>query len=335
MNTGSITGSSPESSALPCPQPVSRRRFLQKSVAASSAAALAFGFEEANLRAQENRKTAAATPPKAGVDLPKGKIGRLAISRLICGGNLISGFAHSRDLIYVSPLLRHYFTDEKVFETLTLCEANGINTAILRLDPDTLRILKTYWKERGGKIQWIAQCKIQEDDYTEIKMAVEAGAVAAYVHGGVGDSFVEEGKIAALGKAVQFIKSQGVVAGLAGHSIAVPKACEKAKVKPDFYMKTFNSRKYWSAGPKPRLDSVWEETPEETAAFMSESTTPWIAYKVLGAGAIHPNEGFRYAYENGADFLCVGMFDFQVAEDVQIAVNALERAKNRDRMWCA
>ena len=91
-------------------------------------------------------------------------------------------------------------------------------------------------------------------------------------------------------------------------------------------MKTFNSKKYWSAGPMTRLDSVWEETPQETAAFMQEMDKPWIAYKVLGAGAIHPNEGFRYAFQNGADFVCVGMFDFQVVEDVQIALNALDRA---------
>jgi hypothetical protein len=29
------------------------------------------------------------------------------------------------------------------------------------------------------------------------------------------------------------------------------------------------------------------------------------------------------------------MFDFQVAEDVQIALNALDRAEQRDRPWCA
>jgi hypothetical protein len=312
---------------------VCRRRFLRHSLVASSSAALSFQLEEKVLLAQGAEKTASPPAPAAARAFPRGKIGKLSISRLICGGNLISGFAHSRDLIYVSPLLKQYFTDEKVFETLARCEAHGINTAILRLDQDTLRLLRTYRKERGGNIQWIAQCKISGDDCSEIKQAVDAGAVAAYVHGGVGDSLVEQGRMDVLAKAVQFIQRQGVPAGVAGHSIAVPKACEKAKISPDFYMKTFNSKKYWSAGPQPRLDSVWEETPEETAAFMQEVDKPWIAYKVLGAGAIHPSEGFRYAYQNGADFLCVGMFDFQVAEDAQIALNALDRAKQRDRLW--
>jgi hypothetical protein len=116
--------------------------------------------------------------------------------------------------------------------------------------------------------------------------------------------------------------------------LAVPAACEKAGLKPDFYMKTFNSKKYWSAGPKEKLDNMWEESPQETLAFMQEMEKPWIAYKVLGAGAIHPREGFRYAFENGADFLCVGMFDFQIAEDVKIAQDALSRSAMRNRPWC-
>jgi hypothetical protein len=262
-------------------------------------------------------------------------LGKLSVSRLICGGNLISGFAHSRDLLYVSPLLKHYFTDAKVFETLALCEAHGLNTAILRVDADTLRILTQYRKERGGQIQWIAQAKVTETDFSDLRKAIDHGAVAVYVHGGVGDQFVGQGRVDVLGKALDSIKKSGVVAGIAGHSIEVPKACEKAGLNPDFYMKTFNSKQYWSAGPQPRQDSVWEETPQETAAFMAEVDRPWIAYKVLGAGAIHPNEGFRYAFNHGADFLCVGMFDFQVAEDVAIARKALEKVGRRDRPWCA
>ncbi len=230
-------------------------------------------------------------------------------------------------------LLKKYFTDEKVFETLNLCEANGINTAILRLDADTVRILKNYWKQ-GGKMQWIAQVRVTEEDMaTQIKEAVDAGAVGAFTHGGVGDDFVKKGKVDLLGKAIELIKKSGVIAGVAGHSIEVQKACEKAGFKADFYMKTFNSKRYWSAGIPDRNDSVWEETPQETMAVMSEVERPWIAYKVLGAGAIHPREGFQYAYQNGADFICVGMFDFQVAEDAQIAKTALEKSRGRERPW--
>jgi hypothetical protein len=314
---------------------LNRRGFLERSLLASSATALALSLEEQALLASAQRADAKAARPGPAPGLPRGKLGKLSVSRLICGGNLISGFAHSRDLIYVSKLLKHYFTDAKVFETLANCEAHGINTAILRLDDDTLRLLRGYWKEHGGKMQWLAQVKIKAEDVTsEARQAIDNGALGVYVHGGVGDELVKQGRVDLLGKAVEFIKHNGVLAGVAGHALEVPKACEKAGLEVDFYMKTFNSKNYWSASISPRHDSVWEETPQETAAFMQEVEKPWIAYKVLAAGAIHPREGFQYAYQNGADFLCVGMFDFQVAEDAELARLAWEKSQSRARPWC-
>ena len=314
----------------------SRRGFLARSaLTASGGAALTWRYEERALLAQPTPPAVGSSPAAPTSPFPTGKLGKLEVSRLICGGNLISGFAHSRDLIYVSPLLKRYFTDEKVVETLALCAAQGLNTMILRVDDDTLRIVRKF-RAQGGTLQWIAQVKLPSGDpWADIRRAVEAGAVGCYVHGGVGDSCVAEGHVDVLGEAVEFIKLQGVVAGLAGHDLAVHRACEAARLRPDFYMKTFNSKRYWSAGPMPRLDSVWEETPQETRDFMAEVEIPWIAYKVLGAGAIHPDQGFRYAFENGADFLCVGMFDFQVAEDVDIARRAIAGARSRPRPWCA
>jgi len=312
---------------------VSRRRFLGKSLAAAAAAA---SFEERSLLARTERPASGSAAPAVGSlpgGLPAGRIGPLAVSRVICGGNLISGFAHSRDLIYVSPLLKHYFTDERVFATFELCEEQGINTAILRVDADIERIISRYWNERGGRIQWIAQVKPKETDLeSDIRKAVDLGAVGAYVQGGVGDSFVEQGKVELLGRALEIIRAAGVVGGLGAHRLETVKACVAAGLAPDFYMKTLNGKGYWSAGLLPRNDSVWEETPEETIAFMRDIQIPWIAFKVLGAGAIHPREGFRYAFQNGADFICVGMFDFQVVEDVILARSALD-GLDRGRPW--
>ncbi len=315
---------------------LNRRGFLKNSLLGSAAATLAFNFEEQALRGA----TAAGAVPAPSVSttpkgtMPRGRIGKLEVSRLICGGNLTSGFAHSRDLIYVSSLLKNYFTPEKIFATWRKCEENGINTAVLRLDDNVLRLIEEYWNAVGGKLQWIAQCTLPKDDWkSDIRRAVDAGAHAVFVHGGVADKYVKEGRLDDLAKAVELARQEGVPGGLGAHMIEVPIAVTKRGMPVDFWMKTFNEKKYWSAGPMPRHDSVFDETPEQTSAFMRTNDKPWIAYKVLGAGAIHPREGFKYAVQHGADFLCVGMFDFQVDEDAAIMRQVLASDLKRARAW--
>jgi hypothetical protein len=285
------------------------------------------------------------------VNLPAGKIGNVRISRLICGSNPIIGSAHDRDLIYVAALMRQYFTDRRIMDLWRNCEECGVNTMIGPVDSPygfgedpTLRVYKDYRRKEGGRIQWIAQIYPSAKDLTgSVRKAVDNGAVAAFVQGSIADGWVRSNQFALLVKAIESIKSSGLIAGCACHGLEVPTALEKAGAELDFYMKTLHSDGYWSATPRaqrpkeglPPHDNMWCTQPEETIAFMKSVKKPWIAFKVLAAGAIHPREGFRFAFENGADFINVGMFDFQVRENAILAgeIVAEINGKGRSRTW--
>jgi uncharacterized membrane protein YphA (DoxX/SURF4 family) len=283
-------------------------------------------------------------------ELPQGTLGKLRISRLILGGNLIGGYSHSRDLIYGSQLFKAYNTDRKVFETLELAERAGINTFCS--DPNELPLFTKYRELNSSKMQTLVQVwgsPKPTDLKGTIDKAIDYGGTTLYIRGIEADIFAQHGQIDLLGKALDYIKSQGVPAGIGAHSIEVPIQCEKAGLNPDYYVKTFHSDNYWSATPRgdrvefsvvdPPLgrgrhdDNMWDLFPEKTIEFMATVKKPWIAFKVLAAGAFHPKDGFRFAFENGADFINVGMFDFQVVEDVNIAIDVLSGLKDRSRPW--
>jgi hypothetical protein len=104
-------------------------------------------------------------------------------------------------------------------------------------------------------------------------------------------------------------------------------------------MKTLHHDNYWSATPKDKrpgtgdspYDNMWCLRPEDTIEFMKTVKKPWIAFKVLAAGAIHPRDGFKFAFENGADFVNVGMFDFQIRENAIVAGTVINQIKQKDR----
>ncbi len=269
-------------------------------------------------------------------NMPKGNIKELEISRMIIGGNLISGYAHSRDLVYVSDLVKEYHTDEKVIDTLFLCEECGINTAILRTDTDTVRVLDKY-RKMGGKIQWIAQYYPAHDNMDNVNLAIDNGAAAAFSQGARADSFVSNKRVDVLHKSLEYIRSQGIPSGIGAHMLEVPVTCEKEGLDPDFYMKTLHHYEFWSAPSKEDRSTIrlnnWSPETEETIDYMETLDKPWIAFKILAAGAIRAQEGLRYAFENGADFACIGMFDFQVVENSKIISSLFQGDIPRNRPW--
>lgn len=275
--------------------------------------------------------------------IPMGKIKDIPFSKLILGGNLLSGWAHSRDLIYVSQLVKAYHQKEKIFATLLLAEKCGINT--LLTNPILCALIDEYWKRGIGKIQFISDCAglnyddkgaspMPINDYMDkVKKAIDTGAVACYIQGETADYYMENGKPEVIGKVMDYVRSNGLLVGIGAHKIETVKACVDYGFQTDFWMKTMHHHNYWSANNPEWHDNKFDFSPEETIRYINELKEPVIGFKVMAAGAILPKDGFRYAFENGADFVCAGMYDFQMVEDVNIACEILSGNINRQRPW--
>ena len=148
--------------------------------------------------------------------LPKGKIGGKEFSRLILGGNLLSGWAHSRDLIYVSQLVKAYHNKDRIFATLLVAEKCGVNT--LLTNPILCSLIDEYWKRRIGKIQFISDCAgLEYDDkgarpmafdkyLDKVQRAIDYGAVACYIQGETADYYMKNGQPDKLAKVIDLIR---------------------------------------------------------------------------------------------------------------------------------
>lgn len=324
---------------------IDRRTFVKGSLLASATAA-ALGTASGKAGAAEAKNVPAADKPGAKDLIPKGKICDLEISRLLLGGNLLTHYTHSRDLKYVYKLAALYNTDEKILETLATAEENGVDTLVIHTVPRALNVLKKH-RQRGGKMKWIICTTANIDDkmaaYNDsVRRLVDDGTDAIYLWGVRADQLAAKGRMDLIAKTVETAKELGVPSGVGAHDLNVIQKCEESKIDNDFYIKTLHHHQYPSAPRKDELRGAhaenpgyWCKDPKATVECMKGVKKPWIAFKVMAAGAIPPANAFKYAIQSGADFVLAGMFDFEIKDDAQILRGLLAHNLPRERPWQA
>ena len=246
------------------------------------------------------------------------KLGDHQVSRLICAGNPFGGYAHGGDLAYLDRLFREYFTDDKIAETLQLCARNGINTALIETEDNILRSLDLYERRMGHRIQWICQIPpdrknlgVMKHIKQQIQIAADNEAICAFIQGAATESMFEQNMTEELRELIVLVKEKGMIAGICSHHAAIIERAEELDLGAEFYMMTLNRVGYCC------------DDPEAAKRAMKNISKPFINFKVLGAGRDDPESGFRNAFDAGATFIAVGMFDFQVKENVELVTRIL------------
>lgn len=242
-------------------------------------------------------------------ELPKIRLGTLEVSRLIAGSNPISGFSHAS--AERSRQMLEYFTVDCIKAHLHACEAHGITALVARADRFVMRVLAEYWRE-GGRIEWITQTAPEmRDPLANIRQAKQAGASAIFVHGGEVDQLFKDGKEEEIRARLELIRSLGLPAGVAAHEPQNHLELQQRGFPIDFHLVCMYNLTGYRGKATVEPEEVFDHADRAIAlTALRQLEKPCIAYKVLGAGRLTPEQGLADVREalRPTDGVLVGMY---------------------------
>jgi len=251
--------------------------------------------------------------------LPTITLGNKQVSRLICGGNPISGISHfSSEMDW--DMLR-YFTMPRLQQMLEECSRQGINTVQTRGDRFTMRMYLEH-RENGGQLQWIAQTASEfRDIFANIDEIARYQPIAIYNHGTHTDNAWHEGRIAEVRDYLKAIHDRGLPAGVGTHIPEVVEYMEEKGWEVDFYMAClYNLARGYKSAPAVERDAYareqYQETdPDRMTETIRQTPKPCLGFKIMAANRKCATQesvkaAFQYAFANikSTDAVVVGMF---------------------------
>jgi len=283
---------------------------------------------------------AAVAVPAAG-NLPQVSFGKTSVSRLLVGGNPVSGYSHQSRAM--DEEMMDYFSAANVKKLLAQCERAGITAWQSRADRHVLRLLREYRNE-GGRLQWIAQTATELSDFARnVRDAASAGAAGIYLHGANTDRLWLGHQRGEIEERLKRIRATGLRTGMATH---IPEGIDWAEERGldlDFYMAClYNlSRPHEEAlelaGGPVTGEFFYEPDRARMLARVKATKKQCIVFKVYGAGRRCSSREDRlaalrevFAAAKPQDCVVIGMFPKhadQAAENAQLLREALALAK--------
>jgi hypothetical protein len=285
--------------------------------------------------------TAAAAEQSSG-EMPVVGFGPHSVSRLIVGGNPVSGNSHVSGEL--SREMADYFTAANIKKLLRECELAGINTWQSRGDKHIMRLLREYRLE-GGRIQWIGQTASEFASVSRnIAEMASYGPIGIYHHGSRTDSLWNAGSIDQVRDALKAIRQSGKQVGLGTHIPEVIDYVESKDWDVDFYMTCLynlgrtQAQAEQIAGRKMEGELFWDADRERMLDRVRRTTKQCLIFKVYGAsrhcGSLaQMRAALALACRSAkpGDAFVIGMFPKhkeQVKENCRLLSDALRAARS-------
>jgi len=263
------------------------------------------------------------------VDLPTIDFFGHRVSRLICGGNPLTGFSHfSGDM---DREMLDYYTMPNIQALWAECERQGITAIQTRGDRHQMRAVHEH-RLAGGRLHWIAQTASEFSSMPRnIADIARYGAIAIYNHGTWTDNAWHEGDMDSVLENVKAIKGHGLPAGVGTHIPEVIDHIESEGWPVDFYMAcAHNLARGYKAAPAEEqdayaLDEFTVDDPPRMAEVVRRTPKPCLFFKILAASRncstpATVRSAFQFAFDSikPTDAVVVGMLQKhknQVAEN--------------------
>jgi hypothetical protein len=277
----------------------------------------------------------------ARADLDRVKFGPASISRLVVGGNPVSGFSHRSEAL--SNEMLDYFTMSNIKKLLRDCEQAGINVWQSRADRFVMRALREY-RQEGGRIEWIAQTASELGDISRnIKEIAAAGAIGAYNHGANTDALWTSGKMETVRDRMKAMRQAGLRVGMGTHTPEVIDYVESKDWDVDFYMtclynlsRNKQDAEKLAGGPV-EGEFFYEPDRKRMLERVRKASKQCLIFKVYGASRrCRDQEDMRaalreaFGYAKPSDVVVIGMFPKhkdQIAENCRLVREVTSAAK--------
>ena len=272
--------------------------------------------------------------------LPQIDFAGTRVSRLILGGNPISGNSHIS--VKLDDEMTDYFTVEHTKELFRECERNGMNAVQLRGDSHIMRLMREY-RNDGGKLLWIAQTASEMADFrANVRRIAAMKPIAIYHHGTETDNLWHAGRLHVVRERLAVIRQTGAWVGLGTHTPEVIEHAEAQGWDVDFYMASAYNlygglRESLLVTGKRSPESYNDCDRESICRVVRSVPKPCLLFKILAAGRKPAHEGglreaFTYAlgHIKPLDAVVVGMFpkhSNQVEQNARLVAEILAARK--------